>query len=440
VYTQTIAQGCTSLSHNTTRGAQIVAVMRAYPESPTVEDHIIYAHALADLGVHVEVIHKFGEKLPYDLRTDEMRDADAAAGETRKGWYLATTDTSRLTHYILEAVRRTGGLPNLGMHLGPSRMIAVDNDWEGDTIEWHTAADDRGEPQTVTVLTPGALNPHGTWRHWGGSHIYYTIPDHVDVSTLREVQETGVPADEPRDGWVVKTGFGLGVMLPPSVRREGHYRLYRQAQIIDAPATLLKLITKPEPVIRDFDDDDEDVIEFRESVEDALKAVPWSEALEGVAYPDGVETCGCEIWTRHGGSRKSMVAHTDCSHFDGRTFLTVHSDNVPNHDILRELAKGRGGKGYSKWEALAAFRFDGDMSAVAREYGFSRPSEPRNHNWTAVFGDTEDGPVFGMSGVAQPFGMTTPDPDRCPHGGRPEACVPCLDSQLTASKTNRGAQ
>lgn len=80
MYTQTIAQGCcTSLFMNAAeRAERILAVMRAYPASPTVEDHIAYAHALADLGVHVAVIHVFGEKLPFDLRTDAQKATDAA--------------------------------------------------------------------------------------------------------------------------------------------------------------------------------------------------------------------------------------------------------------------------------------------------------------------------------------------------------------------------
>lgn len=351
------------------RAQRILDVLRSYPVSTTLDDHIAYAHALADLGVHVVVL-KPGVKNPdVDFRTKQERDADKAAGR-RGGVYLGTTDKQTLTVYITRCWEWYGVLPNFGVWLGPSRLIAVDADNEGDVIEWLTAADLRGEPQTVTVLTPGAINPDGTWRHKDGAHVYYTVPAWVDPYSLMDVSESNVPADAGRGGWDVKTGDTL-VVIPPSIRKEGQYRLHHSAQLIEAPATLLAMIERPERVARDFDDDDEDAAEFRESVEDAMRDVPWSEVLEGTAYPDGIETCGCEIWTRYGGSRKSFVAHTDCPTLGGRTCLVVHSDNVPNHDIFVELARDRGGKAFSKWEALAVLHFDGDMGAVAREYGFA---------------------------------------------------------------------
>lgn len=401
------------------RGADILAVMQGYPTPTTVEAHIAYAHALADLGIHVAVIHTFGEKLPFDLRTPEQKAADEAAGRSKKSWYLATTDKGRLTDYITEAVRRTGYLPNLGMHLGPSRMIAVDNDHDGDTCEWTYSADLRGEPTFVTVLSPGKYDQKTQqWVHWDGTHIYYTVPERVDVSTLREVSERNVPENSPRGGWVVKSGAGLGVMLPPSIRQEGQYRLDSRAEIIEAPATLLEMLTKPAPVIRDYDSDDDSVVEFRESVDDAMRDVSWSDILSSVAYPDGNDSDGCEIWTRPGGARKSFVAHTDCPTLGGRTCLVVHSSSVPNHDLFEELSAGRGGgKAFSKWEALAVLHFDGDMSAAAKEYGFSRPSKP-SADWSSVFVDE-----------SKPFAMSREWTTLCPHGDEPGSCVPCLRAQ-----------
>ncbi|GAB4700692.1 hypothetical protein MOKP118_41830 [Mycobacterium avium subsp. hominissuis] len=440
MYESTIAHGGTSPHPTPSRGDRILAVMRSYPEPTTLDDHIAYAHALADLGVHVAVIHKFGEKLPLDLRTDEMREADAAAGRTKRGWYLATTDKARLTYYITEGWRRTGGgLVNLGAHLAPSRLVVVDCDNEGDTIEWMRAAYDRREPEFATVMTPGKI-VDGAWIHRDGTHIFYTVPEHVDPSTLRDISESDVPADEARGGWAVKASLGTGVVLPPSIRHEGRYTVARLAQIIDLPETLRVMITKPAPVIRDVGDDDEDVIEFRESVEDAMHGVPWSEVLEGIAYPDGIETCGCEIWTRYGGSRKSFVAHTDCPTLGGRTCLVVHSDNVPNHDIFVELARDRGGKAFSKWEAIAALHFDGDMAAVARHYGFSRPSANRGFTWTSLIEpDDSTTPRLGASLDAPVRSTASHDPTRCPHGGDRDSCVPCL-SQRIADLTNGGVK
>lgn len=432
--TTTLTQGNTSLFMTAAeRAERILAVMRSYPANPTVDDHIAYAHALADLGVHVAVIHVFGEKLPFDLRTEAQKEADTAAGRTKKGWYLSTLDKSRLTDYITKAVQITGGLPNIGAHLGPSRLVAVDCDNEGDGNEWAYAASLRGEPQTTTVLTPGKIDAKtGQWVHRDGTHIYYTISDHVDPSTLREITEPNVPEHEPRGGWAVKVGDGLGVVFPPSVRHEGQYKLYSRAEIIETPTTLLAMLAKPAPRIRDYDDDDEDVVEFRESVDDAMNDVTWEQILSPYAYHDGYEVCGCDIWTRHGGSRKSFVAHTDCSTLGGRTCLVVHSDNVHNHSIFVEMAKGRGGKSFSKWEALAVLHFDGDMGAVAREYGFSRPSN-RTFDWTSVFADDDGVPTFGMSGGTA-AAVPTPDPTRCPHGGNPDACVPCIDRQIAEIK------
>lgn len=411
----------------TERGEALAQVLGSYPELGTVDEHIAYAASLADLGVHVAVLPPGAKKPLSDYRTDAERAEDADAGSTKRGWYLGTTDPQRLTDYITRCVAVTGRLPNLGMHLGPSGVVLVDCDNEGDAVEWSYHQYHRNSALGVydtrspfTVLSPGQFQA-GAWVHRDGAHCWYVTDAAPD--TLKPTSEKivlGAVAEDNRAGWEIKCGYGLGAALPPSVRAEGAY-VFSSRHIPVAPAWLLELLAKPVAVPRELDDS-EDAVEFRESVDDALAGVSWTEVMHGVAYFDGEDSDGCEIWTRYGGSPRSMIVHHGCASVNGANCVTVHSDTILAQYPLPVKSTG---KSFTKWEALAAFQFGGDMNAVAREYGFSRPSAPPS-GWSSVF-VSRDLP-FGMS--REWTGQTDDDSDLCPHGAVEKSCPPCMAARI----------
>lgn len=418
------------------RGAAIARVLAAYPALTDARELTWYAQALAQLGVHVVVLAP-GVKKPFaDYRTEAQRFEDTAAGRTRAGWQLGTTDPDRLASYIVTAVAQTGQLPNLGVHLAPSRLIVIDADNLGDCIHWLSrVGGNGGAPLELSVSTPGQIE-NGVWIHKDGAHVYYVLPDDVNTADLRDITEQNVPADQNRAGWGTKLAWGVGAALPPSVRPEGQYR-WDGSTIPVAPDWLIDMLRKPpappKPVRTEEDD------EFNESVDDAMDDVSWSDVFEGVALYDGEDRDGCGIWTRHGGTPRSMVAHDGCATAHGSVCVTVHSDTILTmYPLLDDLATKRGSRNFSKWEALAAFQFDGDLNAASREHGFSRPMSSVRavagspFTVTVTHGTEPTWTPPPVASTATSYLDTydgTTDPDwnaTCAHGRVLQRCSPCV--------------
>lgn len=400
------------------------AKQRAKHPSPlTTEETIVYAHAWARAGVYV-VVCAPGTKIPTDYRTDDQRASDHGAGQTRSGCYLGTRDPERLTSYITEAVRRTRHVPNLAAHLGPARMVVVDADNEGDVIEWRRYAYNTYRHDCVpTTLSPGKINDAGQWEHRDGAHFWYRLPADAEVREVSELRVLGhlEPDSGIRAGWEIKANAKI-VVLPLAVRKEGRYVPFA-ADIPAAPGWLVDIMGKPE--VAPKPPRTEEDMEFSADVDDALDDVPWQEVFEGVAMHTGEDPDGCTVWQRHGGSPRSMVAHDGCAAAHGSTVVTVHSDTIlTQYPLLDELYDKRGVKNFSKWECLAAFQHDGNMSAVAKAHGFART--------VADFSN-----VFAPPG--SPFTVVRPrvQPENaCPHGSNPKLCLPCLRARRASLNTS----
>ncbi len=339
------------------------------PAPLTLDETIAYAHALAQAGIYVVVLPPGLKRPEGDYRT---RDQKLEDGVAKKGWYLGTTDPARLTDYITRAnARHNGRVPNLGMQLGTSRLIVVDADNEGDEIAWNRyAIQSRGDDSSwATVRSPGEKDDQGNWKHRDGVHFYFRVPDDIDPFELTTWNETVAlghldeDGGDSRAGWDVK-GASSGVALPLSERPEGRY-LVNSPHIPVAPEWLIAALTKKataEPY--EFGDQTLNV--------DEILDIPWAEFLCPPLYDDGAAKCGCRIYRRPGGSPKSCVAHEGCSDAHGSTVLTIHSDTIlAMFPSLAELVSQRGSRNVTKWEALAAFRYDGDLhtAAVAHQFG-----------------------------------------------------------------------
>ncbi len=363
---------------------------RDYTVSP--ETLTAYAVALSEIGMHVTV--HTGEKAPADLRTADERAADGGRG----GWYTGTTDPARLSAYIQRAWSATGRAPGLGIHLGPSGLVVVDADTEGDAIAWHRlhwenevaagvpARDVRGP---LTVRTPGVCRD-GVWVHKDGAHCYYVLPHGSVVRPVSESAVVPIHADEHRAGWDIKAG-PTGVMVPPSSRAEGPYTAYMSVGV--APRWLIAMAEPKAVEPRAPRDTERDT-----AVDEAMDDVPWADILDGVALLDGEDKDGCEVYTRPGGQPRSIVCHAGCESAHGSHVATIHSDTIiAMYPLLTELAARRGSKNFTRWECAAAFQFHGDLGAAAKHYGFSRPRG--DWNSVIVIPSVNGAPAVGASAM-----------------------------------------
>lgn len=442
----------TSPLPRTTRGDAIAAVISSQRDPfRTIEQYIDFAVALGDLGVHVTVLAR-GTRGPFsDFRSDEQKVSDAAQGKTLQSWYLGTPKAERLRSYALKALADTGAIPNVGVHLSPSGLIAIDADNEGDVISWARFAHNvLGFSALFQTDSPGKVED-GVWVHRDGAHAFFITEgvNHDNLRTTTEKRElpgTDLAA-EGRAGWDVKLGPNAGVLLPPSVRTEGQYvwNPRHGYTIPAAPFALIERLMAPAPrSIRDWDDDD---FEFNRTVNEAMDAVQWSDAMSGVALHDGTDRDGCGVWTRPGGTHRSMVAHDGCAPAHGSTCVTVYSSTIlAQYPMLEDLCRERNSKNFSKWEITAAFQFGGDMAAAAREYGFSRPSrstisvDDTPFSMSVNFRDAQrprsaSNPFIetvtpaALSAMAAYDGTTSPDwGSTCHHGLPLSKCPPCASA------------
>ncbi|UOT02268.1 bifunctional DNA primase/polymerase [Rhodococcus opacus] len=320
-----------------------------------------YVRALAEAGLHVLLIEPMGKK-PLDLRAPAAKRADDEAAQaaaksagnamygrvrSQAGVHLATADTARLDDYVATAERRYGvDTVNLGVALGPSRLVVVDADTpaqvEGFKAAWKDATDT--DLPAPTVRTPGQLAANGEAYHHDGGHWYFTVPEGVEVA-----------AYEDRDGWVAKAG-GY-VVIPPSVRAEGPYTW--QGGVSELPAWLHGRMTRERAA---------------SSTTGPRTAGPIDEWAAGVEWPAlleprgwtmrGVESCGCPTWTRPGEvareNAKSAVTHVAACGMTDTGHLHLWSDT---------LAAAWGKRDHSKVEFVAWSDHEGDVGAATSALG-----------------------------------------------------------------------
>lgn len=264
---------------------------------------------------------------------------------------------------VVARMVKTHGALNIGIEPRASRMLAVDLDTPAQRDAffdlWRAAG---GEPVSpgLTVASPGTVGADGHPIHHGGGHVWFEVPDDVDLPIT-------VGSFTHPDGWVATWG-GHQVLVPPSVRGEGPYRLVGTTWALPrwlhetvAVADLRRTERRTE-----FDHDD--------PVETFQAGTAWGSLLEpdGWALTGGVEGCGCPTWTAPGdhASPKSAVAHEPgCSRYDTETGwgpLHVWTDNPP------EFLFGHGNT-FTMIQYIAYRDHGGNMRAAMRATGTLPP-------------------------------------------------------------------
>lgn len=323
-------------------------------------------------------------------------------------------DPAKVGPIVQRVLTNHGGL-NLGIHLGRSRRIVVDVDTpaerEAFRESWVQSAPGVHEPPRylpgITVESPGRFDVEKQeWVHWGGGHWIFTVPDDFEFPAGKVFKGPG--------GWAAMWGESY-VLVPPSVRAEGPYRLVGGET--PAPAWLLEQITEhgraraaQEATVRGQ--------AARGGPIDVWSAsVDWATLLEPLGWLEtslSEGSCGCPIWTAPGGhaSPKSATAHdVACQRFDvaeGWGPLKIWTDHPPEGLPPEGMV--------TKLQFVAAVEHGGDVGAAARALGIERVASA----WAVPDGWTQSPKTVAreLSG-SDPFGTPggpPPDPSEPPAG------------------------
>jgi hypothetical protein len=348
------------------------------------------------------VLNEPGTKKPLCTLTTAARrkadrdtyEADLAAGVDRPrtshpcGIYHALTaeDTGKVTKLVERLTTVYGAPPNIGLEPRASHMVVVDVDTAGQRdafLSAWAAEQGSGETPSYTVASPGArrLETDGseTWMHRDGGHYWFTLP----AGTELPISPDGRGVLTAEEGWSL-IWAGLQVLVPPSVRSEGPYRLVGSP--LPAPRFLLDRI-EADVVLRA----ERERLRLERRAErtaagdtdpvDAWAAeTPWAALLEprGWHATGRPDTCGCPTWTAPGphGSPKSATAHDlGCTRFDsddGHAPLHVWTDNPP--DYLAAAVKA-GQRTVTKLTHEACADHEGSESAAVVALGLAVASD-----------------------------------------------------------------
>ena len=330
-------------------------------------------------------------------------------------------DSQTIDHKLAEEDQRTGiGSPDyqallqeadlkadstplhLAIEPGASRVVIIDVDTPEETQALHYYwAQQTGNMEdnyvSPTIISPGVQTEDGAWKHQGGGHFYFQLPDNYTIpDTCPSTITVPVDMDNGTTSHFTLRIHDCYVIIPPSGRKEGYYRVLssdapwqpwiediirrksdmeaeKQKQRVDrmrpdAPSS----VVYDDPVA-DFTAMNNPV-ELAEKVENWGRNVTWSHLLEphGWKRTGTVDTkCGCDVWTAPGShaSPRSAVAHDiGCSYgIDGGGCLKIFTDNLD--DPLGEVMIEEGTSSFSKLQVDAIYNHDGNTAAAMQTNG-----------------------------------------------------------------------
>ena len=319
------------------------------------------------------VLLRPGGKLPGCVlapRTAQAEDKAAmdraAAGGAQKitnvrhdcGFKHVLDDPAKVGAIITRFAQRYGSPLNLGLHLGRSRLIAVDVDTPEEReafCQWWDMHYGGNTAPGITQESPGSFDQATqTWKHHGGGHWIFTVPADWTAPAGKVVKGPG--------GFAVMFGE-CQILVPPSSRPEGPYRLV--GGTTPAPAALLELIAAGAAATER--ERTEFVLQHDDPIEQWSAYWPWAALLEPDGWSEsGRRTdCGCPEWTAPGehASPKSATAHEPgCTLLDTSTGwgpLHIWTDHPPEELISS-------GGTVTKLDYVARMHFSGDVRAAMK--------------------------------------------------------------------------
>lgn len=278
---------------------------------------------------------------------------------------------------------------NLGMVLDGNRVLVVDCDTEQSVEQFVSMAAGWGITlQHPTVVSPGAQDATGAWKHSGGGHFWFSLPEGV---TFADVPSFNIGEGSDAVSFMTTRKY---VLVPPSTRPEGHYRWlggvhectpemvdYIRSHAKDGYADRNKTNQTDQSTSTDCDPESvsrDHAAEFaaameqgNDGIDDWAAGTSWEELLtsHGWTKTDSTSACGCWEYTAPGehASRKSATAHESyCTEYRpqrGHGPLYVWTDFPP------EGLEGR--KTWTKLHFVAAVDHGGDTVAAMRALGIA---------------------------------------------------------------------
>jgi hypothetical protein len=407
-------------------GTEISIILGSAPARDADSDTVkAFIRAACGAGLQLLLIDPDG-KTPLDLRTKVARNkadreaAEAARAEGRKNWskvrskagvHLATDDAKLVVRYF-EAFRKARGETapvNFAVRVAHPLVIAdCDTAEQRDAFYEFMAEGEEPVRLPYTVSSPGAQDEDGNWKHRHGGHFYFLNEgEPIDRGTGTITADPGGWALIYRDRYV---------LIPPSVRPEGPYRLtgreYPMPDRLRAVADKLPpRKDRTEPVSGDLA---ESISAWAVTMswDDILTADGWTKATRN----DGA--CGCEVWTAPGehGSLRSATAHdSNCglARYEETDNAPIHiwTDN-PGEAVQRAVDKW--GKTLTKLQVWSAISYDGEVGKTIEGEGLSplttnldlvdNPSDP----------STEDADADPNQDFSSGLGSDTPPPPNDP--------------------------
>jgi hypothetical protein len=318
----------------------------------------------------------------------EAQDAAKAAGNL--GWEKVIhpcgiahviTDEKDLNKVGAKKLLADGANVALAPGTGGTRIVAADLDTskEVETFRALWVANGGSPGVGLTVATPGVFR--GTWVHKDGGHVWFTVPDGIELPDKKgrfswcecHGFKVNIPnPDDPKRLIACKYSFAFYwasgyLLVPPSVRSEGAYRLVGEAQTL--PTWLVDMAH--ESVAGHRPEGSEGILgRFEEDPIDTWsQEMSWGDILTGDGFtPAGHDNCGCPTYTRPGDAThsKSVTAHEPgCS----LSWPDVSTGHLPMHIWSDALG---GGRTMSKLSWITESRFGGDVRAAMSTLGIQR--------------------------------------------------------------------
>lgn len=353
------------------------------------------AKSAVKAGLGVVLIYPNDKVTACTLTAAQAQKADVAAQDAAKGagnlgWDRvkhacgiahAITDEKDLNKVGAKRLLEDGANIALAPGVGARRLAVVDLDTseqlESFRALWSEKSD--GEPIELTVSSPGVYK--GSWIHKDGGHIWFEVgedfelPDRKGRFTWCKCHAFKPHVPDPDNPGRLKTcsyAFAFYwasgyVLVPPSVRPEGPYRLTGAA--VELPEWLADMAREstagraPDSLsgaLGRFEDD---------PIDDWSREITWGDILTGDGFtPAGQDNCGCPTYTRPGDAShsKSVTAHEPgCS----LSWPDVSTGHLPMHIWSDALG---GGRTLSKLSWIAESRFGGNVREAMESLGLRK--------------------------------------------------------------------
>src|SRR5688500_18703832 len=364
-------------------------------------------------GLGVVLTYPNDKKAACVLTSAQAQKADIAAQNAAKeagnlGWEKVRhacgvkhviTDEKDLNKVGAKKLLADGANPAIAPGTGEKRVLVADLDTRAQMDAFAELWEEyESESIDLTVSSPGVFND-GSWKHKDGGHVWFDVPDDVELPTTKgkfawcecHAYRPSYPnPDKPGERITCPRSFAIYwasgyVLVPPSVRPEGAYRVVGSA--VTAPEWLTDMcresttgsaVPGSEGVLGSFNDD---------PIDAWSREVSWSDILTAEGFtPAGHDTCGCPTFTRPGDAThsKSVTGHEPGCSFSWSEDSTGH---LPIHIWSDALG---GDRTMSKLSWIAESRYGGSVAEAMRQLGLKRLTTPSNLGLEIVDGEIVD--------------------------------------------------